>query len=1365
MASLISIPARTTALVFLALFQCVLSVFGQTIPPASAWHDALIHAHRSPIGPDIYSLLGTDLPIHRVWQQGPFLFVVVQEPIPGKTLVRQDVVKVVDISKQGAPRVLQTLHPLIDAGNGIVWPVTGQHAFELGTIFLREGWLYLQDLSTFQQASRYFTYALQQDGQFGFRGSHLLEGSDTAGSSDPIVTSRMYPSGRDMFCEMQVYTTSALMNLGLPLSDGYLYSRHDVQGGVISLGFPKSVSGVKSTYGVLLEQASLPENQVGLPSSTKVVHDSLLFFRNTPEWPMFNSVGSVEFIDAQEGRPPEITYEWIEVTKPIHRSHFTETFTNFIDPASLNIPMRELVTGMIPTNQKLSGTLDLGELLLNALPLRSISLMDLLRGVPGFDENLDRFLRNHQVDRNFQVRTALQAIVLRQLEGQMESVVADYFNQAFGLLAVNKTLKSTLSTQGVTERWLTFHGDLRRHLEDFSADDFLIDFVFEPLVQGLPHKDETLGGFVERASDTWVGEVVGWALGFIRYNPFSQAFVVLFHCEFPIDLSDLIRTLSHSWDDGIQLRFENRLYYEGIKLIAHYAGVEGWDRVEAGIREQFTGHLEGVQGEVFAAVDPFVARAEKWTGVTQSFSVGIYNKKILAWVADRIADHLGLLLQVATNDSTILDRSVLEATQRFGLQVDYSDITFEKLLSVREIGEFLSRRMDVLFEGLNLDLATLGEQNVLEGVIIDYFRKVFPELNLNQTLYDNLLDYLLRQVGFLETTQGMVGQTLGHLLAPTSDGALGVISHLIEDLLKQIIPINFHQDCWINLIQAARLAARALELQVWDISLQSLVTGINMDLMANAAEQSIKVVTQELIQQGVQNFISEIISARTMSGGSVDFEFSAKTRRQVAKTQHSLETLLAPYVSHPIHFLGARGEGDTIVSLLQVMNETKDLLVLRYDRVTQRHTLQFLGAMPHEELRYLTTPGSPNPQISQGFLGVGNAGVLSGYPSGAYFLDLKTQRAVLFAGADWNPERILVSEDRELAILWSAHRLQVGILPVWSGLTQENEARGLEPAVESPPAEIRYELGNPIDLRLRVRGSRPLSFFWKHEGGTLIPLGDSLAPLVPDSSFLQGSYRLVVTNAFGSAESSPVVMTQTLSCMTDLHLGLVTNTLTLREGTPLSVPVFCQSEQFPLRYVLQRGGSLVQVSTNSTLQFDAVQRSDSGIYTVQVQSRCGERVAGQFQLQVIPKLPLPAGAVPTFSNLAQLCSLTLLFDQVRMKDLDSSSIQMVRSTEEMMASYDSRRRWEFVGILEGVEYPFMDRMSRREEHPLEADEIFPEVIQISIAGPQSAARWVLKESQDLKDFRVLHEGRGETNLVLRATSAGRFYTIEAIPNP
>lgn len=616
-----------------------------TAIPLGGLETALNQAVPGKLGPDLFPLLGSDLPIQQVWQDGPYLWVVQRESLPGRQIVHQEVIQVIDVSRWAGPRRVLTLRPLVDAGQTITWPSQGIHGMELGTVFMREGWLYAQDQSSFVPAASYYTYRWQTNGTFTFSGMRTLESPDTSAAPLQTVTSRMHPQGGELFVQGKVYSASSLHDLGLPLSDGYLFSRYAIGQGSLPLGFPKGPGAQGIGFSTLVGQAGLPENQALGTTPARKIHDSMLFFRNAPEWPMFDHLGSARLAGGDDGQPRSITYEWIELTRPLHGSPLSAQLTGFLPEASLHVPMRRLVADMVPRNERLSQTLDLRGLLLDAIPGRHQGLIDFLRLDPGFDENLDGYLRGLDLDRQVTVREALRAISLRQLETRLEGVIEGYFNRVFAELSLNKVVRGSLAIDDFGQRMLILRNRLKDHLDALRIDAFVVDYVFKALVPDLPFADDTVRQFVDRVSRSSLGLVVDGLIRFINLNPVTWTVEFVIGCDFPDDLPSLARSLFKSWEDGIRIEWDNRIYYEGLKIAAHYAGFEGFPRFEIAARERFQSHLLEVQAGLFGAIDPVVAKVEGWSGLRKSFAIGIYNKRLLALVADLVADGAGAALR------------------------------------------------------------------------------------------------------------------------------------------------------------------------------------------------------------------------------------------------------------------------------------------------------------------------------------------------------------------------------------------------------------------------------------------------------------------------------------------------------------------------------------------------------------------------------------------------------------------------------------------------------------------------------------------------------------------------------------------------
>ena len=1322
------------------------------------------------LGPNLFALLGSDLPIQRVWQDGPYLWVVQREPVSGQAaatqfgqhLVHQDVIQVIDLSKWGSPRRVQTLRPLADAVGMLSLPAEGTHGMELGTVFLREGWLYAQDLSSFVPRASYYTYRRQTDGSFVFSGLRGLESSDTSAAPLQTVTSRMYPAGGELFVEGKVYSTSALSNLGLPLSDGYLFSRYRIAQGALELGFPKSPGAQGIGYSSLVAEAGLPENQALGTTPARKIHDAMLFFRNAPEWPIFDHAGSASLVGGEDGQARSITYEWIELTKPLHTSPLSTQLMGFVPEANLHVPMSRIVAGMVPRNERLSQTLDLKGLLLDAIPGRHQALIEFLRLSPDFDENLDLCLRRVDIDRQATVREALRALSLRHLETRLEGVLEGYFNRVFAELSLNKVIGGTLAIGDVAQRVATLRNRLKDYFNMLEIDDFVVDHVFRGLIADLPFADDSVRDFVDRLGRTGIGLFIDGLIRFINANPAIVGVELLVDCDFPDDLPALARSLMKHWSDGIVIQWDNRIYFEGIKVAAHYAGFDGFPRFEVACRERFQEHLLEVQAGVFGAIDPVVAKIEGWSGLRKSFAVGIYNKKLLCLVADLVADGVGAVLSAKTRDVAILDRTVAEVIARFGLESEGDRLSFDRILSVTDLGSFLTTPLDTLFDGLELDLGKLGYQQVIEGVVIDHFRKTFPELNLNLSLYDNLMDYLLRAMDFSRITQQLVHEVLGQHFDDRLGGGSEAFRGFMQRFQEELLPYRSGDECWMNVIRMSRWLQVLLGASP-DPSGISQGVAIDLAAIEQAAETAVKASIEAAIREAVGQYVAAVVSDVLSGAGSVNTSFSAEARRSVARVTEPLEAELAPYRGRPVQHLGSHGRGDQVVSLLQVLGgETPEFLELTYDRVTRRHEVQVLGNLPGTGVRALASIDHPNPRLNQGFLALGSSGTVPGLPNGLFAVDALSGRAVFFKGADWNAERFLVSPERERVVIWSARRLQVGLLPLWNGLDSEERHRTAAPVIGATPSEVSFEPGERLALGIRVRGIRPMAFFWKDGAGRVVAQGTHGFDVRPDASWQEGVYRLVATNAVGFSESAPVRLSRRPAAWTELSLRMEGSWIRAFEGRALDIPVTGHTNDRPLRYTLNLGGKVLLATTNRTLRIPSLARAHSGRLTVQVEGSEGKRTLGEFTLTVLPNFKLPENFRPSFATPSELRQVSQLFDRVEATDPRTGITRGYSMSRESLPPYDRMAPLRYQGFIGDRAYPFIDQVPAGGTRPLAGRMLGTNVVKMNV-GTVENRRWVLQKSASLDGFTPVRSGQGSAELLLPTEGDQGFYRIDLVP--
>ena len=209
-------------------------------------------------------------------------------------------------------------------------------------------------------------------------------------------------------------------------------------------------------------------------------------------------------------------------------------------------------------NERLSQTLDLKGLLLDAIPGRHQALIDFLRLSPDFDENLDLCLRRVDIDRQATVREALRALSLRHLETRLEGVLEGYFNRVFAELSLNKVIGGTLAIGDVAQRVATLRNRLKDYFNMLEIDDFVVDHVFRGLIADLPFADDSVRDFVDRLGRTGIGLFIDGLIRFINANPAIVGVELLVDCDFPDDLPALARSLMKHWSDGIVIQWDNR---------------------------------------------------------------------------------------------------------------------------------------------------------------------------------------------------------------------------------------------------------------------------------------------------------------------------------------------------------------------------------------------------------------------------------------------------------------------------------------------------------------------------------------------------------------------------------------------------------------------------------------------------------------------------------------------------------------------------------------------------------------------------------------------------------------------------------------
>jgi hypothetical protein len=152
------------------------------------------------------------------------------------------------------------------------------------------------------------------------------------------------------------------------------------------------------------------------------------------------------------------------------------------------------------------------------------------------------------------------------------------------------------------------------------------------------------------------------------------------------------------------------------------------------------------------------------------------------------------------------------------------------------------------------------------------------------------------------------------------------------------------------------------------------------------------------------------------------------------------------------------------------------------------------------------------------------------------------------------------------------------------------------------PTSASVIAGGTVAFVAGVRGASPLTYTWYFNGAPIAVLSQPVLELENVASAQAGTYRAVITNAFGAVTSAPVTLvvdapTQPLIVFQPygdtVGVGGYHNFSVVAAGTP------------PLRYQWVRDGTEINGATNRNLTFTSVDFTNAGVYAVRVSNEAG----------------------------------------------------------------------------------------------------------------------------------------------------------------
>ncbi len=167
------------------------------------------------------------------------------------------------------------------------------------------------------------------------------------------------------------------------------------------------------------------------------------------------------------------------------------------------------------------------------------------------------------------------------------------------------------------------------------------------------------------------------------------------------------------------------------------------------------------------------------------------------------------------------------------------------------------------------------------------------------------------------------------------------------------------------------------------------------------------------------------------------------------------------------------------------------------------------------------------------------------------------------------------------------------------------------PVITAQPQSQTVTAGANVTFSVSATGTPAPTYQWRKNGTYISGATQSSYTLTSVNSGHAGYYSVVVTNAYGSVESSNATLTVTTApAITTQPLSQTVTT-----GANVNLTVVA-SGSAPLSYQWKKNGTNISGATSSTLGLNNVQSADAGSYTVVVANSAGSATSSAATLVV-----------------------------------------------------------------------------------------------------------------------------------------------------
>jgi alpha-tubulin suppressor-like RCC1 family protein len=219
-----------------------------------------------------------------------------------------------------------------------------------------------------------------------------------------------------------------------------------------------------------------------------------------------------------------------------------------------------------------------------------------------------------------------------------------------------------------------------------------------------------------------------------------------------------------------------------------------------------------------------------------------------------------------------------------------------------------------------------------------------------------------------------------------------------------------------------------------------------------------------------------------------------------------------------------------------------------------------------------------------------------------FFNNVAVTNNVRINGANSNTLTINYAEGADAGDYWLVASNAAGVAT--NGVTTVNV--GFSPSIVSQPTNETRTVGDTAIFEVTVNGTHPMSYQWRFGGTNIAGATNSVLTLANTQLTLQGSYSVLVTNAFGSTTSSNATLTilvpPTFTSQPQDQTNATGHTIVLSAAVTGTQPI---SYQWFFNNSPLLNNSQVSGANGETLSISNAQISNSGAYALVVSNAAG----------------------------------------------------------------------------------------------------------------------------------------------------------------